>query len=366
MKSVYLTYEGSGPGGHVTYGKLVCDYLKADPVIVSACSPRPTFRERRRQKFVPIWGENVKIAIGVNEIVAACKDADIVFLGLATWKATHPGAEDEIAQAIDQIQSFKVLMCLGTNESRLPELRKLYARCSSKIDCWYSNRPLIRDFFVRKELVSKTTPYVVGINPYKMRDGESPVGERTKVITATRFASAKRSTEVIPTLLKFHEDGVPVTASYDPNEASFYFLGGVKNKPDVLAQWNKLKAAGILQGHYTGVKLQEILSSARFSIDHTYMAGDGSLWGDGISQYCQSEAIDWGAVPVVNRKFYFGDGWDSIVHRVDHPLETVELYKNWDPIQHAEMIERGREYVRVNQSFEKFNAAIDNVLSLIP
>jgi len=289
----------------------------------------------------------------------------VVFLGLATWKATHPGAEDEIAEAISRIDSFKVLMCLGTNESRLPELRKLYAKCSDQLDCWYSNRPLIRDFFVSKGIASKSIPYVVGINPYKMRDGKSGLGEREKVVTATRFASAKRSVEVIPTLLKFHELGVPVTASYDPNEASFYFLGGVKNKPEVFAQWNALKDAGILQGHYTGSKLQEILSAARFSIDHTYMAGDGSIWGDGISQYCQSEAIDWGAVPVVNRKFYFGDGWDTIVHRVDHPLESLDLYKNWSPTQHAEMIARGREYVREKQSFEKFGAAIDEVISLI-
>ena len=366
MKAVYLTYEGSGPGGHVTYGKLVCDGVNAEPVIVSNCSPRPTFRERRRQKFVPIWGDNVKIVIGVSEILDACKDADVVFLGLATWKATHDGAEEQIVDAIKQMSSFKVLMCLGTNETRLPALMKMYAAAKPYIDCWYSNRPLIRDYFFQKGHVSPSTPWIVGLNPYKMKDGMSPVGDRVKVVTATRFASAKKSALVIPTISKLHEEGIPTEAWYDPNEASFYFLGSVKNVPETFAQWNALKDEGILRGHYSGKDIPGILSNARFSIDHTYMRGDGSLWGDGISQYVQSEAFDYGAIPVVNKNFYFGDGWDTILHRVDHPMEVLDLYKKWSPEQHTEMIEKGREYVRENQSFEKFNAAINSVLSLIP
>lgn len=361
MRAAVLTCEYGGMGGNVTLGRLLCDHLNADPIIVGDCTDRPVYRERRLNKFKPIWGDRLKVVIGNEEIVNVCNSYDIIFVtNLRPWGTKKI---DEMYATLDRITAKKVMMCLASTEWRMKKTRPSLEYPGW--DCWWSERPLIRDFYLEIGAVKKEMPYVTGCNVYTPRETTpAPPGDR--IIQAVRFQSNKRSPEILEGLSLAYDEGLPIDAwAWDEKEGSMHWLGAVKMNPERYKSWKKLEEAGVFRGPYTTDDLDTVYANARFAIDHSASKGDGSLWGDGGLQYAQAEAIDRGVVPVVNRKFYIGDEWDAIMHRVDHPSEVVELYRNWDPQRHAEMIARGREYIKRDMSPARFTASIDEVTSRI-
>lgn len=362
MKIIYLTFESCGASGAMTLGNHITDYLGGQVVVISHCSPRAKIS--RTKKFQKMWGKDVLVAANNDEVVEYCRGADIVF-SLAFPEKTWPGAKE----TIQRIDSYKVFGSLGTQEINIGGVRHWYKEIAPLFDCWWSERPLIRDFNIANGWCRPDVPYVVGCNVYSSRC-ESSVGEimdtrdPKHIITNCRFSKGKGSHLMIPLFERLMGGGYRCDAwGWNPKEGGLTFLGAVKTKPELWEAWKRV-APVVARGTYGRDDIPLVFRSAVLAVDMTAWRGDGSLWGDGGLQWCQAEAIDWGVVPVVNRKFYQGDEWDDIVFRVDSLDEVDGILGAWDEDRHAEMIEKGREYVRQNLSLERFRQSIDQIVEL--
>jgi hypothetical protein len=362
MKIKYLTFESCGASGAMTLGNNITDHFGGQTIVVSHCTPRS--KPNRVKKFQKMWGPGVEVAASDDELVELCKDADIVFC-LAFPQKTWPTAKE----TLQRIPAYKVLGSLGTQEINILGVRWFYKEVASVFDCWWSERPLIRDFNISKGLCRPDIPYVIGCNVYRPACESTSaelVDERDpgEIITNARFSKGKGSDRMIPMFERLMGKGYNCKAwGWKPKEGGVTFLGCVKSKPDMWEAWGRV-APKVAMGTYGPEDIPVMFRSARFAVDMTAWKGDGSLWGDGGLQWCQAEAIDWGCIPIVNRKFYQGDEWDTILHRVDSLDEVDALLEGWDEAKHEEMIRKGKEYVRQNLSLQRFQDSMDEIVRL--
>ena len=352
-------------GGQRTLAANVCRVLGG--TIVASTEIKPKWRRHPELQLEAEQQASVQLGVPVvfaetdDEVVAACIDADAVFcIGFRAKK--WPTFED----CLSRIKCKKVAFILATSETM-----NAGAFLRSRIwDAYWSERPMIREYLRAKGKVDASKPYTVGCNVYQPScplTAEQLVEHKEPrlVVSNSRFASMKRSAELLGVFDHLSRDPTLRLEAWGwkPNEGGFSFKELVKIIPERFDAWNRI-GKHLAQGEYSADQVPGILSPARFAIDLTYMRGDGSRWGDGGLQYCQAEAIDWGTIPVCGSEFHLGAEWSSIMHLVpalDPKLPKLVydiVTQRWDPAGHADMIERGREYIEKNLSFERFNASI--------
>lgn len=389
MNIKFLTYDTCFGNGAQTLAQNTLRHVNGHPdkgmVVVAPVEPKTTperterAKERRRAKVRDLFGEGVEVACDDDEIVKACEGADAVFV-LMFIKGVWPTAKE----CLERIKAPKVVFSLGTQESRVcGEFYRL-----GVWDAWWSERPLIRDYNIRRGFVTEDTPYIVGCNVYDLAckltpDEVARNRDPRSIVTNARWTTSKGAVPLLAmfdTLVKSQNPPNMAAWGWNPVEGGISFYSAVKSRPDRWAAWGRV--SHIARGTYSRGDISRILggdgagTAPRLAVDLTNYRGDGSTWGDGGLQYCQAEAIDWGAVPVVDRGFHPGDGWDDVLLRVPEDcldedgltdgeklavwLENVVLPR-WDVKEHAERIHLGREYISENLSLKRFNQSIDEI-----
>jgi hypothetical protein len=393
MLAKVITYEGFG--GARTYVENLLFLFNGNRshqegmVIVSQTpelsTPERTSRSRNRhrEKLKLKFGEGVTVACSDQEVLDACEDANIVF-SLFFMNNKWPTASDVFAK----IKAPKVALGIGTHETRMcADFSRM-----PHWDAWWSVRPAIREHNLRKGFLDETTPHVMSCNVHDNVCKKTAVESSTErdpryIISNTRFSTGKGAVQVLKMFdsLMQREDPPRLAAwGWSPDENGMSFFGAIKTKSENYDAWKRV--VPIMKGAYTRDQVPEILAgngprtAPRFSIDLTFSKGDEIRWGDGGMQNCQSEAIDWGVIPIVDRRFYVSDEWDSIMYRLpekcygddgrpdgDLIANWVydELLPGWSEEKHAEMIQAGRDYIDTHLSVKNFHDSMVELKSII-
>lgn len=324
--------------------------------------------KKREEEYAKVMGVPVEIATSDDEFHQMCEGVDILF-SLPFGNKVWPTFES----ALSGLTCKKVAFLLGAAESR-----RAPAFTKSKVwDAHWSERPMIRDYMQSRRIVDPNDPYIVGCNVYELKcphtvEEVTAMKDPRNVISSARFGSFKGSDQVLKVFDELSKDDRNVLDAWGwvPHEAGMSFLGMIKGIPEMKQMWERT-AHKIARGTYNAHQIPDIMQKARFAIDFTRGNGDGSIFGDGGLQYCQAEAIDWGAIPVCDSDFHRGDGWDSLMllTKRDDVDDAVNLLKgeldNWDPESHARKVEAGRQYIRDNLSRDRFNASMKEVLDKV-
>ncbi len=321
--------------------------------------------KKREEEYSRVMGVPVEIATSDDEVRQMCEDIDVLF-ALPFGNKVWPTFES----ALQGLSCKKVAFLLGSAESRrAPMFTK------SKIwDARWSERPMIRDYMQSRRIVDPSKPYVVGCNVYDLKcalssEEVTALKDPRNVISSARFGSFKGSDQVLKVLNELIKDERNHLDAWGwtPNEAGMSFLGMIKGIPEMKAMWDDT-GHKVARGTYNAPQIPDIMRKARFAIDFTRGNGDGSIFGDGGLQYCQAEAIDWGAIPVCDSDFHRGEGWNSVMLLTgrDDVESAVRILKEeletWDPEAHARKVEAGRQYIRDNLNRDRFNASMSEIL----
>lgn len=324
--------------------------------------------ERKQKMCSSVMGSQVEIATNDDELIQLCEDADLIFV-LPFGNKVWPNFEE----VLFKLNAKKVSLILGAAETR---------RASNfvKSNVWHarwSERPMIKDYIQGRGLVDLKKPYVIGCNVYELSCPYTPE-ELTEmkiarsINTSARFGSFKGSAKLLETFAGLIEDPRNKIDAWgwSPNEAGISFLSLVKMKPEVLEIWNDV-GKRIARGTYTPPMIPDIMKNTQFSLDFTKGTGDGTIFGDGGLQYCQAEAIDWGAIPVCDSNFHVGEEWKQLMVLVDreNPREAANIIQqelnSWNPELHIMRIEAGRKYIQENLNAERFNRSIFELLDIL-
>jgi hypothetical protein len=390
MKVKFITYDTCFGNGAQTLAQNTLHHMTGNSnqgmIVIAPVEKKSTpektekAKERRREKVRALFGKGVDVACDDDDVIELCKDVDALFVLMFI-----NGVWPTFKECLDRIPVPKVIFSLGTQESRV--CGDFYKRGSW--DAWWSERPLIRDFNIKKGFVSKDTPYIVGCNVYDLTCPLTPqeAAERRNpqsLITNARWTTSKGAVPLLEMFnkLQLESPNLQMDAwGWKSNEGGISFFSMVKSVPERWEAWSRVSK--LARGTYSRKDIPHILgglekgTAPRFAVDLTNYKGDGTIWGDGGLQYCQAEALDWGSVPVVDRGFHQGDAWDKVLLRVpDSCLNEKavtkgpalaawlqkEILPQWNVDEHAERIHLGRQYIKENLSLTRFNSSIDEII----
>ena len=324
--------------------------------------------ERKQKMCSEVMGSPVEIATSDEELLQICENADVIFalpFGNKVWS--------NFEEVLGKLNAKKVSLILGAAETRR-------AANFVKSDIWHarwSERPMIKEYIQGRGLIDVKKPSVIGCNVYELSCPYSPeeltsMKESRSINTSARFGSFKGSDKLLQTFAFLKEDSRNKIDAWgwSPNEAGLSFYALVKKRNDVLEIWNDV-GKKIARGTYTPPMIPDLMKSTQFSADFTKGKGDGTIFGDGGLQYCQAEAIDWGAIPVCDLDFHRGKEWGELMVLVDreNPREAANIIQhelnNWNSDQHIQRIQNGRKYIQENLNAERFNRSIHEVVELL-